>query len=135
MIAVVLAVVFGGSAAVGVRQYVGRGATPPAETVSVVVAVMNIPRGMLVSPDLIKARDYPKDLVPTGAILKKEDAQDRSAFTTMVMGEPLLESKLSPKGQRGLASLVNGERTNPGCPRVDGDDHGHGCAAYGMVTA
>ena len=106
MIAAVLAVVFGGSAAVGVRQYVGRGATPPAETVSVVVAAMNIPRGMLVSPDLIKTRDYPKDLVPTGAILKKEDAQDRSAFTTMVMGEPLLESKLSPKGQRGLASLV-----------------------------
>jgi len=106
MIAAVLAVVFGGSAAVGVRQYVGRGATPPAETVSVVVAAMNIPRGMLVSPDLIKTRDYPKDLVPTGAILKNEDAQDRSAFTTMVMGEPLLESKLSPKGQRGLASLV-----------------------------
>lgn len=107
MIAAVLAVVFGGSAAVGVRQYVGRGATTPAETVSVVVAAMNIPRGMLVSPDLIKTRDYPKDLVPTGAILNKEDAQDRSAFTTMVMGEPLLESKLSPKGQRGLASLVS----------------------------
>ncbi len=77
------------------------------ETVSVVVAATNIPRGMLVSADLIKTHDYPKDLVPTGAILKKEDAQDRSAFTTMVMGEPLLESKLSPKGQRGLASLVS----------------------------
>jgi len=64
---------------------------------------MNIPRGMLVSPDMIKIRDYPKHLVPTGAILKKEDAQDRSAFATMVMEEPLLESKLSPKGQRGLA--------------------------------
>jgi len=106
MIAVLFAVVFGGSAAMGVRQYVGSGA-PPAETVSVVVASMNIPRGMLVSPDMIKTRDYPKDLVPTGAILKKEDAQDRSAFATMVMGEPVLESKLSPKGQRGLASLVS----------------------------
>jgi pilus assembly protein CpaB len=106
VIAVVLALVFGGSAAIGVRQYVGRGATPPAETVSVVVAAMSIPRGMLVTPDLIKTRDYPQDLVPTGAILKKEDAQNRSAFTTMVVGEPLLESKLSPKGQRGLASLV-----------------------------
>lgn len=111
MIAVVLALVFGGSAAVGVRQYVGRGATPQVETVSVVVAAMNIPRGMLVSPDLIRTHDYPKDLVPAGAILKKEDAQDRSAFATMVMGEPVLESKLSPKGQRGLASLVsNGMR-------------------------
>jgi pilus assembly protein CpaB len=107
MIAVVFALVFGGSAAVGVRQYVGQGATPPAETVSVVVAAMNIPRGMLVSPDLIKTRNFPKDLVPTGAILKKEDADDRSAFTTIVTGEPLLESKLSPKGHHGLASLVS----------------------------
>ena len=106
LIAVVLALVFGGSAAVGVRQYVGNSAAP-VETVSVVVAAMNIPRGMLVSPDLIKTHDYPKDLVPIGAILKKEDADDRSAFTTMVVGEPLLESKLSPKGHHGLASLVS----------------------------
>ncbi len=107
-IAVVFALVFGGSAAIGVRQYVGRGAAPRVETVSVVVASLNIPRGMLVSPDLIKTHDYPKDLVPIGAILNKDDAQDRSALTSMVTGEPLLESKLSPKGQRGLASLVVG---------------------------
>ncbi len=106
LIAVILAVVFGGSAAVGVRQYVGRGTVAPAETVPVVVAAMDIPRGMLVSPDLIKTRDYPKDLVPAGAILKKEDAHDRSAFATMVKDEPLFETKLSPKGHRGLASLV-----------------------------
>jgi pilus assembly protein CpaB len=106
IIAIVLALVFGGAAAFGVRQYAGRGAAPAVETVSLVVAAANIPRGMLVSADLIKTHDYPKALVPTGAILKKEDAQERSALTTMVMGEPLLETKLSPKGQRGLASLV-----------------------------
>ena len=107
-IVVVFALVFGGSAAMGVRQYVGRGAPPPVETVSVVVAGMNIPRGMLVSADLIKTHDYPKNLVPIGAILGKDDVLDRSALTSMVTGEPLLESKLSPKGQRGLASLVAG---------------------------
>jgi pilus assembly protein CpaB len=106
IIAIALALVFGGAAAFGVRQYVGRAKTPAVETVSVVVATLNIPRGVLVTSDLIKTHDYPKDLVPTGAILKKEDALDRSAFTTMVIGEPLLDSKLSPKGQRGLASLV-----------------------------
>jgi pilus assembly protein CpaB len=103
---VMLALVFGGSAAVGVRQYVGQGPAPPPETVPVVVAGMSIPRGMLVSTDLIKTRDYPKDLIPAGAILKTEDALERSAFTTLVKDEPLLESKLSPKGQRGMASLV-----------------------------
>jgi len=111
LIAGVLAVVFGGSAAVGVRQYIGRGTTAPPETVSVVVASENIPRGMVVSPNLIMIREFPKNLVPTGAILKKEDAQDRSAFATIVTGEPVLDSKLSPKGQHGLATLVaNGMR-------------------------
>ncbi len=106
IIAIVCAVVFGGSAAVGVRQYLGREAPPPTETVSVVVATKTIPSGTYVSSDLIKTRDYPKDLVPAGALLKLEDAQDRSAYATIVVGEPLLESKLSPKGHRGLASLV-----------------------------
>jgi pilus assembly protein CpaB len=106
MIAVVFAIVFGGSAAVGVRQYVKQGPTAQVETVSVIVAAVNIPRGVLVSTDLITTSNYPKDLAPTGAILKIEDVLNRSAFTTMVKGEPVLESKLSPKGQRGLASLV-----------------------------
>jgi pilus assembly protein CpaB len=106
IIVVACAVVFGGSAAVGVRQFVGRGATPPPETVSVVVATKTIPSGTFISSDLIKTRDYPKELAPSGAIQKAEDAQDRSAYATIVVGEPLIESKLSPKGQRGLASLV-----------------------------
>ncbi len=105
MVAVVLALVFGGSAAVGVRQYIGGGA-PPTNTVPVVVAKINIPRGMLISADLIKTRDYPNDIVPAGAILKVDDALDRSAFASLVKDEPVLETKLSPKGQRGLASLV-----------------------------
>jgi pilus assembly protein CpaB len=106
IIATVLALVFGGSAAVGVRQYLGAGVR--ADTVPVVVAKIDIPRGMLISGDLIKTRDYPKDLVPAGAVLKTEDAVDRSAFASMVKDEPMLDSKLSPKGQRGLATLVSG---------------------------
>jgi pilus assembly protein CpaB len=106
-VAVVLSLVFGGSAAVGVRHYVGLGPAPRTDTVSVIVAKMNIPRGMLISGDLIQTRDYPKDLIPAGAVLKAEDAIDRSAFASMVKDEPILDSKLSPKGQRGLASLVS----------------------------
>jgi pilus assembly protein CpaB len=106
MIALVLALVCGGSAAVGVRQIVGASPAPRQETVAVVVAQTNIPRGMLVSADVTKTRNYPKDLVPAGAVLKTEDALDRSAVITMVPDELILESKLSPKGQRGLASLL-----------------------------
>ena len=103
---VVLALVFGGSAAVGVRQYLGQNTATQVETVPVIVAAIDIPRGMLLSAELVKTRNYPKDLVPAGAILKTEDVLERSAYFSLVKDEPLLESKLSPKGQRGLASLV-----------------------------
>ncbi|HZW30411.1 MAG TPA: Flp pilus assembly protein CpaB [Isosphaeraceae bacterium] len=105
IVAVILALVFGGTAAVGVRRYVGIG-QPQAETVPVVVAKMNISRGMLISEDLIKTRDYPRELIPAGAVLKIEDAIERSAFASMVKDEPILDSKLSPKGHRGMAAQV-----------------------------
>jgi len=102
---VVLALIFGGSAAVGVRHYMGQTAAQ-VETVPVVVAANDVPRGVMLSTELVKTRSYPKDLVPTGAISKQEDAVERSAYSALVKDEPLLESKLSPKGQRGLASLI-----------------------------
>jgi pilus assembly protein CpaB len=108
---VVLALVFGGSAAVGVRQYIGQNSPTQVEMVPVVVAAITVPRGMLLSSELVRTRDYPKDLVPEGAIFKTENVVDRAAYSTLVKDEPLLESKLSPKGQRGLASLIpNGMR-------------------------
>jgi pilus assembly protein CpaB len=106
VIAVVLALIFGGSAAVGVRQYITRNSAPQVEKVSVVVAAAGMPRGMLVSPALVKTVDYPKQLVPEGALLKAEDAHGRSTFTTLAKDEPVLDTKLSPKGYRGLASLI-----------------------------
>jgi pilus assembly protein CpaB len=105
MIAVVLAVVLGGSAAVGVRQYVGQ-TQAVVETTPVVVAAIDIPRGMLMSNDLVKTQNYPKGMVPAGAILKTDDVLERSAYFSLAKDEPLLDNKLSPKGHRGLASLV-----------------------------
>jgi pilus assembly protein CpaB len=102
---VILALIFGGSAALGVRQYLGQ-TTVRVETVPVVVAANDVPRGAVLSAELVKTRDYPKDLVLAGAILKTEDALERSTYGPLVKDEPLLESKLSPKGERGLAALI-----------------------------
>jgi pilus assembly protein CpaB len=101
-----MALVFGGSAAMGVRQLVGQAAPPTVDLVKVVVAAVVIPRGSLVTTELVKTRDYPRELLPQGAILKLEDVLDRSALATVVAGEPVLESKLSPRGQRGLATQI-----------------------------
>lgn len=105
----VLALVFGGSAAVGVSSLLKmRGdAGPTGDSVPVVVTVMDIPRGGMITADLVTTRDYPKAMVPEGALTKMEQVLDRAVAIPMVRGEPVLDAKLSVKGAgRGLAALV-----------------------------
>jgi pilus assembly protein CpaB len=107
---VLMALIFGSSAAVGVYSVVkGRKGSGPvaAEMVSVVVAALDIPRGGTITTELIKTREFPKDLAPAGAITKLEDAIERVVIVPLVHGEPVLESRLAPKGAgRGMAALI-----------------------------
>ena len=104
----VLALTFGGSAAVGVNiLYKQQGSAASVETVPVVVAKVDIPRGYMISADKIKVRNFPKDLAPAGAITQEADALGRVAFHSLVKDEPLVDPKLSPKHSKGgLAALV-----------------------------
>lgn len=109
ILVVALALVFGGSAAVGVRSFVNsRGpSAPKSDTVPVVVALIDIARGGTITSDLISTRDYPKNMVPHGALTKLEEAIDRAVSIPLLKNEPLLDAKLSPRGAgRGLAALV-----------------------------
>lgn len=103
-----LALAFGGSAAVGVSALVGAKAPQKAtETVKIVVAAADIPRGGTITPELVRLRDCPKDLAPVGAISKLEDALDRAVFSALVKDEPVLDGKLAPKNAgRGMAALI-----------------------------
>jgi pilus assembly protein CpaB len=104
-----LALALGGSAAVGVSTLVGAKGTSTSspDTSRIVVATTDVPRGGMITSDLVKERDCPKDLVPLGAILKVEDALNRAVFSPLVKGEPVIEGKLAPKGAgRGMAALV-----------------------------
>jgi pilus assembly protein CpaB len=111
---VALALVFGVSAAVGVNVLLEN---PPggteAGTVPVVVAATDIDRGTTVTPDLIKTRACPKDLVPAGAVSKAEDVVGRVAYIPLVKDEAVLDGKLASKGSgRGMAALtLKGMRT------------------------
>ncbi len=106
---VVFAVVFGLAAAVGVyvieRPPQPQG--PVIEMVPVLVAKMNVPRGHSLTADLIAQRKWPKDVVPEGALSDIQGAVDRTAIVPIASGEPLLDSKLAPKGAgRGLAAII-----------------------------
>lgn len=106
---VVLALVFGTSAAIGVGQLSrapARVETNP-ETVSVVVAAKDVPRYTTLTADVLKLQPFPKNLVPPGSITRVEDAVDRVTDSHLVKGEAVLEGKLTAKGAgRGIGAVI-----------------------------
>jgi pilus assembly protein CpaB len=103
----VLALTFGGSAAVGVNLLYNQAPATPTETVAVVVAANDIGRGTLITPDLITTREFPKNLVPVGALNRVEDVLERVAFHSLVKDETVLDTMLSAKNSKGgLAGIV-----------------------------
>jgi pilus assembly protein CpaB len=104
---VALALVFGGSAAVGVNYMVQNPPNPKGDVVPVVVAAMEVPRGASLTAEQIKTREFAKDQVPPDAITKVEDAVDRAVFIPLTKDDLVLNAKLAPKGSgRGMSAMV-----------------------------
>jgi pilus assembly protein CpaB len=75
-------------------------ANAKAPAVQVLVAGKNLEIGAVIKDTDFKMVEWPGAL-PTGALVKKEDAIDRSVQTTILDGEPIVESRLAPKGSGG----------------------------------
>jgi pilus assembly protein CpaB len=107
ILVLVLAIVCGTSAAVGVKFLVGgpRGAAPTLKMVPVVVAAVEIPRGAKLKPELFGLQDWPEGHLPAGALTDRNKAAGCVAVTAMVVGEPLLQSRISATGL-GLPALI-----------------------------
>jgi pilus assembly protein CpaB len=107
LLLVLLALASGGSAAVGIKRLRNQEPPPKPDTVSIVVATTAIPRGGMISADALTLREYPKDLVPAGAMTRVEDALERFVFIPLAKDDPVLDSKLLARGAgRGLAPLI-----------------------------
>jgi pilus assembly protein CpaB len=107
VVVLALAMVFGLSAPVGNRTlHTPRAAAPKLETVPVVVAAADVPRYASLTPDALKTRDFPKDLVPPGSLTRVEDAVGRFTFLPLVKDEPVLDGRLTKASGRGLAMAV-----------------------------
>lgn len=104
----ILALVFGLSAALGVNLYLRHtGGQPAVAMDQIVITTSDVPRGVTVLPSHVKLRDWPRDHVPPGAAQRIEDVQGRVASSAMVKGEVVLENKLSSRDAgRGLAAMV-----------------------------
>jgi pilus assembly protein CpaB len=108
LILVMLAVICGASAVIGVNQLTTQtNDTPTDNTVPVVTVAKDMPRGSVVSADVLTISQWPAEHAPSGALRTIEEAENRAIFVPLVKGEPLLESKLASKDAgRGMASLI-----------------------------
>jgi pilus assembly protein CpaB len=74
------------------------------KTARIVVAMQDMSFGTQVSPQNVRLADWPANAVPQGAFTSIEDAtKNRVALRPIVIGEPVLASKVS--GENGRATL------------------------------
>lgn len=106
-ILLILALGCGLVASIGINQVLASRSQPvvkAGETEPICVALADVDMFDPVSPQAIKIEQWPKDKVPAGSIAKIEDAEGRRAKTKLFAGEPLLDSKLLPKGETGAGA-------------------------------
>ncbi len=82
-------------------RLLGRGPEP------FVVAVRDLPRWESITPEAVKIKQFPRNLVPPDALSKVEDAVNRVIFVPLTKDDWVLESNLAPKGAgRGLSAQI-----------------------------
>ena len=72
----------------------------PTAKVRLLAARENISRGTAITEQLLKAVEYPTELVPAGSFQKKENLIGRVPCVTAPAGLPILEEMLAPPGSR-----------------------------------
>jgi pilus assembly protein CpaB len=107
LVMLVIAVVLGAMAVTIAAQWLGRQAD--IATNKVVVAARDIQLGSPLTPDMLTTVEWPAGSLPTGAINDPVELGDRVVKTTLMRGEPVLESKLAPRGTKGGLSAVIAE--------------------------
>jgi pilus assembly protein CpaB len=72
----------------------------------VVVAAADIDIGSPLTAQMLKLADWPKGSVPAGAYQDVKELDARVVKTSLLRGEPILDSKLAPLGATGGLSAV-----------------------------
>jgi pilus assembly protein CpaB len=95
MLLVVLALICGTSAVIVVYQ-LRTGALAP-DTVPVLTAKVDVLRGSVLDAELVKISHYPRQHVPNGALASLDEAAGRAVLFPLAKGEPIVQSRLTPK--------------------------------------
>ena len=104
---VVIAIVLGLGAVVLASRWVSQQAAVASS--KVVVAAKDLDLGTRLTPEMLKLVDWPKASLPEGTVQDPKTLDTRVVKTSLLRGEPILESKLAPLGAKGGLSAVIGE--------------------------
>jgi pilus assembly protein CpaB len=117
MLILILALVCGGTAAYMASGWLKNNSlqaqkgVPKAETTPVVVAAKEIVAGSVLSKDLIKVVEWPKENLVAGAIAEPGKLDGRVIRQPLVVGEVILEGKLAPPGTLGgMAGIIENNK-------------------------
>src|SRR5215211_2653542 len=103
----VLAIVCGTSAAIGMSHLHQSGASATVETISTLVAKRDVPRGSMLTAEMLETKEWPKSLLPKKAVRQVEEVLGRAAAVAIAEGDVLTEGKLASKSAgRGVAALI-----------------------------
>nr|WP_290668707.1 Flp pilus assembly protein CpaB [Ardenticatena sp.] len=69
----------------------------PVETRPVVVAIQPIPARSVIPPDAITVRDWPVELIPTGALTDTASVANKLATTDIYQGQPIVRDMVVDK--------------------------------------
>ena len=113
----IIAIIFGGLAAYMATGWLKSKSTQVqplvqnVQTVTVVVAAKDLAPGSVLSRDLLKVVQWPKDGLVTGSFPETAELTDRVIRHPMIAGEIILAAKLAPKGTPGgMAGIINNDK-------------------------
>ena len=72
----------------------------------VAVALVDIPMGARITPEMLNLIEWPGNAMPPGAITDIKQLDNRVSRSAIEHGEPIMESKLAPAGTTGGLSAV-----------------------------
>lgn len=104
LIMLVLALVAGVAAVVLASRWLTRTVAPTSQ--QVVVAARDIDLGTALNATMLETVPWPAGAMPKGAFLDRVELEGRVLMSSVLRGEPLLESRLAPVGTKGGLSAV-----------------------------
>jgi pilus assembly protein CpaB len=96
-----------------------RRAAAPADMVGVVVAKVDIKPRTVIAADMLASREYPKDLVPQGAVLNPSDVVGQTTIAAVPSGAAVLKQQLASKTNSGTSATLDWGKVLVAFPTAD----------------